>query len=80
MKSAEDIAWEIVPECNTIPVQGNPEWLREDITNVLDPLLLVMGNLITDEGQCRLCCEENNHGRLDNGESCPAPDALGVVR
>lgn len=73
---AQKIAWRIVPGPDWITVQADPAWLREDIIDLLRPLLAVLGNLITEEGQCRLCLEEYSHGRMDNGEPCPVPAAL----
>ena len=82
MKSAEDIAREIIPEPNHIPVQGDPSWIREDVADVLRPLLEVLTRAVYAQrgGQrmkCRICgwtwwagCEP------DHADDCPVPAAL----
>jgi hypothetical protein len=52
MKSAEDIAREIIPEPDHIPVQGDPEWVRDDIVEVLEPLIAVVAAHEMHLGTC----------------------------
>jgi hypothetical protein len=89
MKSAEDIACEIIPEPGHIPVQGAPAWIREDIEDVLRPLIAVvtahemhLGTCPEEPGRqmvlCKMC-----RAWIDihpHKADCPIPDALEVLK
>lgn len=81
MKSAEEIAREIIPEPNTIPVQGNPDWVREEIEDVLRPLLAVIESL--DLGRpgtfCPICRHVGWHSKTQP-KPCPVPAALEAAK
>lgn len=82
---AEKIAWQIVPGPDHIPVQSDPPWIREDIIDVLRPLLAVLERAVYEQrygctSRCRICgrtwwrADEPNHA-----DDCPVPAALEVV-
>ena len=89
MKSAEDIARQIIPEPDYIPVQGDPVWVREDIEDVLRPLIAVVAAHEMHLGPgpeeperqmvlCKLCrAWIDSHPHKDG---CPIPAALKVLK
>ena len=82
MKSAEDIAREIIPEPSHIPIQGVPSWVREDIEDVLRPLLAVLAKAVYEQRgcgrkKCRICGWTWWGGHEpDHADDCPVPAAL----
>ena len=82
MKSAEDIAREIIPEPSHIPIQGVPSWVREDIEDVLRPLLAVLAKTVYEQRcHCRMRCRLCNRiwwpsHEPDHADDCPVPAAL----
>ena len=85
MKSAEDIAHAIIPEPDYIPVQGDPAWVRDDIEDVLRPMLAVLARAVYEQRgggrmKCRICgwtwCAGHEP---DHADDCPVPAALEVV-
>ncbi len=83
MKSAEDIAYALVSEPDTIPVQSDPSWLREDIAVVLRPLLAVLERTErqgTCSARCLICNATWPLGEEpDHSDACPVPAAMDVV-
>ena len=85
MKSAEDIAHAIIPEPNTIPVQGDPSWIRQDIEDVLRPLLAVLARAVYEQRggdcmKCRICGRTWWAGQEpDHADYCPVPTALKAI-
>jgi hypothetical protein len=85
MKSAEDLAHEIIPHPAHIAIQGDPSWLREDIADVLRPLLAVLERAVYEQrygctSRCRIC--GRTWWRADepaHADDCPVPAALEVV-
>lgn len=90
---AEKIAWQIVPGPDHIPVQSDPPWVREDIEDVLRPLLAVLERaVITMKCKCHqkcIICEHQwriaSHPDFpaeepNHADDCPVPAALEVPK
>jgi hypothetical protein len=89
MNEAEKIAWQIVPGPDHIPVQSDPPWIREDIIDVLRPLLTLRDRAVGPmtckcHAQCLIC---RHRWRIEphpdypveepnHADDCPVPAAL----
>ena len=82
MKSADDIAAQIVPI--GLDIREGPSWLREDVADVLRPLLAVLERAVYDQRggdrvKCRICGWTWWSGHEpDHAHDCPVPAAQDV--
>jgi len=82
--SADVIAARIVgTEPDSVPVQADRSWLRDEISDTIRPLLAVVRACKTGTNNCWICGKRwNKHGRLMQHEGrpvCPVPAALAAM-